>query len=247
MEIFPLSEGCFTIDQTKKFIPFDKEKDDLQKRPFGSLLVEIQPFVVVTSRDIILLDGGLGFSAASGKLQLYQNLISIGIDPSTVTKVLLSHLHKDHSGGIAIVEKNSALRTPSFPHAIYYVNKQELELGNTIVSPSYIRENFEWMNTAKNVVQIEGEGVIDEYISYKMTGAHSPFHQVFWIEENNHNIFFCADEAPQLQQMKSKFVAKYDYDGKKAMEYRKDWWQCGEEGHWTFLFYHDIKTPVKVF
>jgi hypothetical protein len=28
------------------------------------------------------------------------------------------------------------------------------------------------------------------------------------------------------------------------MELRKEWWQEGEKEQWTFLFYHDIKTPV---
>ena len=57
--------------------------------------------------------------------------------------------------------------------------------------------------------------------------------------------FFGGDDAPQLQQMKTRYAAKYDYDGKKAMELRQKWWEEGEEEGWTFLFYHDIKTPVK--
>ena len=44
--------------------------------------------------------------------------------------------------------------------------------------------------------------------------------------------------------MKNKFIAKYDYDGKLCMELRQKWWQQGELEKWTFLFYHDIKTPV---
>ena len=48
MKIFPLSEGSFTIDQTKVFIPFDVRSDNLNERPRGSLLVEIQPFVLIT-------------------------------------------------------------------------------------------------------------------------------------------------------------------------------------------------------
>jgi len=28
------------------------------------------------------------------------------------------------------------------------------------------------------------------------------------------------------------------------MELRKKWWAQGEKEKWTFLFYHDIKTPV---
>ena len=56
MQIIPLSEGSFTIDQSKKFIPFDSSDHQLKDRSRGSLLVEIQPFVVVTSKDILLLD-----------------------------------------------------------------------------------------------------------------------------------------------------------------------------------------------
>ena len=44
--------------------------------------------------------------------------------------------------------------------------------------------------------------------------------------------------------MKIKYVAKYDYNGKKAMELRE---QCAEQGRkegWNFLFYHDVKTPM---
>src|SRR5437763_10873107 len=91
--IVPLSEGAFTIDKTKLFVPFDETKDELQDRPVGSLLVEIQPFVVITSKEIILCDTGLGFGDADGTMQLHTNLSRAGINPSQVTKVLLSHLH----------------------------------------------------------------------------------------------------------------------------------------------------------
>src|SRR5687767_6097183 len=89
MKVIPLSEGTFTVDKTKQFVPFDTGKDDLQQRSVGSLLVEIQPFVVVTSEDVLLLDTGLGFTNADGKLQIHQNLIDNGINPGEVTKVLL--------------------------------------------------------------------------------------------------------------------------------------------------------------
>ena len=46
------------------------------------------------------------------------------------------------------------------------------------------------------------------------------------------------------QEMKHRFSAKYDFDGKKAMELRREWWELGEKEKWSFLFYHDIKTPI---
>jgi glyoxylase-like metal-dependent hydrolase (beta-lactamase superfamily II) len=244
MKIIPLSEGAFTIDKTKKFVPFNKEKDDLQQRATGSLLVEVQPFCIVTNNDIIVIDTGLGFSLPGGILQIHQNLLDNGIDPLEVTKVLLSHLHKDHSGGISVEDKQLQQHFFSFPNATYYVNKNELAFALDRANTSYQQEDFAILNNSDKVILTEGDGIIDGYIRYEVTGAHCPFHQVFWIEENGEKIFFGGDVAPQLQQMKSRFVAKYDFDGKKCMELRQQWWQTGQEQKWTFLFYHDIKTPV---
>ena len=86
--------------------------------------------------------------------------------------------------------------------------------------------------------------VIDDSIHYLLTGGHCPFHQVAWIKEDGAQFFFGADVAPQLQQLKSKFEAKYDMDGKLAMEWRQKWWEQGQKEGWQFAFYHDIKHPL---
>lgn len=244
MKIIPLSEGAFTVDKTKKFIPFDKAGDDLQVRTVGSLLVEIQPFCIITANDILIIDTGLGFTNPNGILQIHQNLLNNGINPMEVTKVLISHLHKDHSGGISKEDKLLQQKFLTFPNATYFVNKQELAFALEKGNASYTPEEFDILVNSDRVVLTEGDGTIDDYISYQLTGAHSPYHQVFWIEEDGHKVFFGGDVAPQLQQMKNRFIAKYDFDGKKCMELRQQWWQQGQQQKWTFLFYHDIKTPV---
>lgn len=242
MKIIPLSEGSFTIDKTKLFVPFDEQSHELKDRPAGSLLVEIQPFVVITSRDILLLDTGLGFEK-NGTLQLHQNLMDAGINPSEVTKVLMSHLHKDHAGAVGIEREGLGGRL-SLPNATYYVQRTELAFAFQKGFPSYITEELVCLQNNGQVELLEAEGFIDDYIEYKITGAHSPQHQVFWIRDNEEIVFFGGDDAPQLQQMKHRFAAKYDYDGKKAMELRQQWWEQGEKEKWTFLFYHDVKNPV---
>lgn len=239
--IIPLSEGSFTVDKSKMFVPFDENKDELQSRSTGSLLVEIQPFVIITSKDMLLLDMGLGFSK-NGKMQIHQNLLNSGIDPSSITKVLLTHLHKDHAGGDSEDRDHSKL---SFPGATYYLQKRELDFAFEKGSPSFIPDELAALKNSSQVVLLDKDsGTIDDYISYQLTGAHSQYHQVFWMKENEQVIFFGGDDAPQLQQMKHRFVAKYDHDGKKAMELRRQWWDTGKKEKWTFLFYHDVQNPV---
>ncbi|MEY4049558.1 MAG: hypothetical protein RL262_392 [Bacteroidota bacterium] len=171
--------------------------------------------------------------------------MALGIDPSKVTKVFLSHLHKDHVGGISYLHPIHQEQFISFPYAKYYVQKREFEevmqnsSNATLKSQVGILEEFSgtaWLT--------EDKGVIDDLIYYEITGAHSRFHQVAWVKENDEIIFFGADVAPQLQQMKSRFMAKYDLDGKKALEYRQLWWEDGNKEGWTFAFYHDISQPT---
>jgi glyoxylase-like metal-dependent hydrolase (beta-lactamase superfamily II) len=245
MRIYPLSEGSFTIDQTKVFVPFDTASENLQNRPKGSILVEIQPFVVVTDSDIILFDTGLGYIGKSGALQLHENLMQNGIDPSSVTKVFMSHLHKDHAGGISYIHPTYNERFISFPYAKYYVQKREYDLAVSGENPSYLAEQVRILEDFSGVVWLtEDEGIIDDTIQYQLTAGHSLYHQVAWIKENDTIFFFGGDVAPQLQQMKSKFVAKYDLDGKAAMQWRQLWWEQGAADQWTFAFYHDIQYPT---
>jgi glyoxylase-like metal-dependent hydrolase (beta-lactamase superfamily II) len=243
MKIIPLSEGAFTIDQTKVFVPFDVQKDNLQERPRGSLLVEIQPFLIVTDSDIILLDAGLGFST-NGVAQLYENLAQHGFSSHDVTKVLMSHLHRDHAGGLTIKDPYHASWHLAFPNANHYIHQQELDFALYGMNVSYDAEKLQVLEGNDKVVLLSDEGIIDGYIRHQFSGGHSPYHQVFWIDEDNETVFFGGDEAPQLQQMKTKFVAKYDHDGKRAMELRQQWWEQAKTEGWSILFYHDIATPL---
>ncbi len=242
MKVIPLSEGAFTVDASKKFIPFNVNEDTIAERSRGSLLVEIQPFVVITNSDIILLDTGLGLVDTQGQFQLYKNLRDHGINASDVSKVIMSHLHKDHAGGLF----NPYTKHLAFENAVYHVQKEELEYALNAGTASYDVEIMEQLQAVGTVVFEAGEqGAITEGITYEITGAHSKYHRVIWIKEANETIFFGADDAPQLSQMKTRFAAKYDYDGKKAMQLRDKWLSEGKG--WEFLFYHDIKTPTKIF
>lgn len=244
IKIFPLSEGVFTVGRDKQFVPFSLHEDELNDRPTGSLLVEILPFLVVTYKDVIIFDTGLGYKNANGELQIHDNLRNLGYEPEDVTKVLMSHLHKDHAGGLTYVNAGGVINT-TFPNAAYYIYRPEADFALSTGAPSYKTADIEPLLSSSQVHWLDGEeGVIDGYIHFYHSGGHSPQHIVFLVDGGEDKVFYGGDEAPQLKQMKIKYVAKYDYDGKKAMQLREQYAERGRAEGWQFLFYHDVKTPV---
>lgn len=235
MKIFTLSEGSYSVDATKKFIPFNPETDNAKDRP-ASLFIHVNPFLVQTDKDLILLDSGLGYKDTRDELLLHQHIRHAGFDPEEVSLVIMSHLHYDHSGGL-VVERNGKLQ-PSFPGAQHIIQKKEWETAIAGASSSYHKEIFEALQGHVNLKLVDGSGEVKPGIRYELSGGHSPYHMVIWIETEDGKCFFGGDELPEPEQLIRKFVAKYDYDGRKAMELREQYGKMAAEEGWTCLFYH---------
>lgn len=96
----------------------------------------IQPFVVITENDVILLDFGLGFMN-DGIPFIHEMPQENNIQPEQITKVLVSHLHKDHIEGIGYFENGNFVQ--NFPKAKIYIQKREIDFAlEQIDNPSYV-------------------------------------------------------------------------------------------------------------
>jgi glyoxylase-like metal-dependent hydrolase (beta-lactamase superfamily II) len=241
MKIFALGEGSYSVDASKKFIPFNPETDNPKERP-ASLFIHVNPFLVQTANDLILLDTGLGYKDTRDELWLHQHIRNAGFNPEEVTLVLMSHLHYDHSGGL-VVERAGKL-VPSFPQAQHVIQKKEWEKATTGTSSSYHKEIFEALDGAVNLSFVEDTGEFKPGIRYELSGGHSPFHQVFWIESEGSKCFFGGDELPEPEQLIRKFIAKYDFDGRKAMQLREEYGKKAADEGWICLFYHAKSVAV---
>lgn len=76
--------------------------------------------LIRTGSDLILVDNGSGtnFQASAGKLAA--NLKAAGVDPGSITKVVFTHAHPDHSG--ATVNPDGTLLCPN---ANYFISDAE--------------------------------------------------------------------------------------------------------------------------
>jgi len=235
LQVFPLFEGSYSVAADKKFIPFDPAKDNPKDRP-ASLFIHVQPFLVRLKNTLVLLDTGLGYSNESGEMILHENIKKAGFSPDDVELVLMSHLHFDHSGGM-IHHLNGNMEL-SFPHASYVIQHGEWESAFTSPSSSYKTEIFEFLQRNAQLEFVEGSGILTNEISYELTGAHTPFHQVFLLDDGADKVFFGGDVLPEPEELIRRFIAKYDYDGRKAMELREEFGLKAASENWNCLFYH---------
>lgn len=235
MKAFALYEGSYSVDNSKTFIPFDPAIHNPKDRP-ASLFVYVQPFLVETGNDLIILDTGLGFQNEQGELIIHENISKAGYDPADVSLVLMSHLHFDHAGGM--INHSDGKLSLSFPNAEYVIQRGEWETAYSKPSRSYKTEIFDFVQRSGSVHFIEGSGQFNREIAFELTGGHCEYHQVFLIREDEETIFFGADILPEPEQLLRKFIAKYDFDGRKSMELRQEYGKRAAEEHWNCLFYH---------
>lgn len=234
IKAYSLYEGSYSVDKTKVFIPFDPQKDDPKDRP-GSLFIHVHPFLVETASGLALLDTGLGHRNVDGNLLIHSNIRGLGFAPEDVKFVLLSHLHKDHISGAADLEKEEV----SFGAAQYVVQGNEWDATwSSKETDDDVKHIMEVIEASGRLVKVEGNGELNQEISYEVTGGHTEFHQAFHIRTGGEHYFFGGDVLPEPEEIFRSFVAKYDVDGKRSRDLRAHYWKVGAPAGWVFLFYH---------
>ncbi|MBK1896567.1 MBL fold metallo-hydrolase [Chryseobacterium paridis] len=236
MKIIPLKEGNFVASPTKDFSLLKTDKVGLSE----GIKMSVQPFLIITQNDCIILDTGLGWKNEEGETVIYKILEKENIKPGQITKVLLSHLHKDHIEGAVQNTENGI--SPTFPNADIYIQKRELEYAmENKGNPSFDFDALEKLIKLPNIIWMnDDKGQITDEISYEVVGGHTPFMQVFWITENEEIVFYGADDLPQESYLQYHLAFKSDFDGRKAMELRIAWEKEAKENNWKVLLYHDL-------
>jgi glyoxylase-like metal-dependent hydrolase (beta-lactamase superfamily II) len=243
MKIIPLKEGNFSTNKTKDFTLLTDKNRETTK----GIKMSVTPFLIITEKDIILLDAGIGWKNEGGETVISEILKKENINPNQVTKVLLSHLHKDHIETVITRNKNGFEAT--FPNAEIYIQKRELDFAmENQGNHSFDFDTIEKLIELDNIVWMdEDKGNITDEISFEVVGGHTPFMQVFWIKESNEIAFYGADDLPQESYLKYHLAYKSDFDGKKAMALRIKWEKEARENNWKILLYHDLENNILEF
>lgn len=188
-------------------------------------------FVVNTGKQLILVDAGAGTWFGEGALgHLVDSLRSAGYTPDEVDRVLITHLHSDHVGGLTTPDGNRV-----FPNAVVYVAKAEsdfwLSPEAAAKAPNDAQPFFRsaqaiaapYIKAGKWRTFKDSEAVVDGVRLVALHG-HTPGHTGYEFSSKGQKILFWGDTIhEQLVQLShADITVVFDIDHAAAAAARSD-------------------------
>lgn len=186
-------------------------------------------------RDIYGLDGP---SLATG-------LQKFSLRPEDIDIVVNTHLHFDHCGGNTRVERGKVV--PVFPKARYFVQREEFNHAmhpNERDQASYLRENYEPLESAGMLTLLEGDSAIAPGVEVVVVPGHTAHMQCVKLTSGGKTAFFFADLVPTTAHLPLAWIMGYDLYPVTTLENKKRWIPRVVKEGWLALFGHDARVPA---
>ncbi|MGU7772620.1 MBL fold metallo-hydrolase [Burkholderia sp. MR1-5-21] len=232
VEVIALSDGThpFPIDTVMRGISKDEIKRDLD-REFLEQPVQgsINAFLVDTGLKRILIDSGAGVLYGDCCGKLVANLRAAGYVPEQIDEVWLTHLHKDHVGGIV------SHGQMTFPNAIVRTSEAEanywLDPDNKARAPEFLGSFFDAAAAsvapyiaAGRFRTFSGDATLAPGIRSVPMPGHTPGHTAYLIESGSDGLLVWGDivHVAAIQLQDPDATVQYDSDGAAAQRTRRD-------------------------
>jgi len=242
-EITALSDGThpFPVDTVMTNIAPQQALQDLADADLQlPLQGSINAFLINTGSKLILVDTGAGalYGDCCGKLAAH--LRAAGYQPEQVDEIYITHLHKDHAGGI-----------PAFPNAVLRLSQAEADYwltpANKARAPAFLSSFFDAAQAAVAPYQAAGRfqpytqfGAVEAGIEALPAPGHTPGHASYLIQSRGQRLLVWGDivHVAPVQLPHPGASVKYDSSEAQAQATRAQVLQRAAEQHWLIAAAH---------
>jgi glyoxylase-like metal-dependent hydrolase (beta-lactamase superfamily II) len=195
--------------------------------PAAPVPCALNAFLVNSGGRLALIDTGSGHWLGASMGQLRANLAAMGVTPEAVDVVILTHLHRDHAGGLLDAENR-----PLFPNAELVVPEVEmafwLDESNSARVPAGSRGGFPYARQVDTAYRgrlrrlAGGREVVPGVTSMDAFG-HTPGHTIFRVHSGAAQLLVFGDmvHVPVLQTRFPDWGIAFDVDAQAAAATRR--------------------------
>jgi glyoxylase-like metal-dependent hydrolase (beta-lactamase superfamily II) len=224
LNAFALKDATFVFPNDTKIVGVGRSAEEVAALleaaglPTAEITLSVQPLLVQAAGKVVLFDTGTGAGGGESGGKLLASMTEAGVDPASVTDVLISHLHFDHVGGLvdgdgALTFANAAVRMSEPEWAALQANAAENENLTKLVQTIAPKvETF-----------AEGAEVIPGLVKAVDINGHTPGHSGYLITSGAESLLYIGDTAHHsiVSVQQPDWTIQFDGDAPTAQASRK--------------------------
>jgi glyoxylase-like metal-dependent hydrolase (beta-lactamase superfamily II) len=253
MELFTVDTGFFKLDGGAMFGVVPKTiwsrtnpSDENNLCPWA-----MRCLLVSDGNRLVLIDNGIGDKQDArffshyylhGEATLAKSLQQLGVHPTDITDVFLTHLHFDHCGGSVKYGSHGQYEL-TFPRATYWTNEDHWNWA-TVPNP---REKASFLE--ENILPLQEHGVLNYLdlgtksfflgFDFLTMDGHTDKQMLPKMQYKGHTLVFMADLLPSVGHIPLPYVMGYDTRPLLTLQEKQEFLEIAARDQYVLFLEHD--------
>jgi glyoxylase-like metal-dependent hydrolase (beta-lactamase superfamily II) len=198
------------------------------------------------------VDTGIGNRLSKRRTEIYNpsafelpnNLKALGVEPNSITDVILTHLHFDHAGGVVSAQDGTDVLT--FPKAVYHIQSREWSMAKNPDKLNAAAYQFEHqlslLASEGNLHFLEGEAEIAPNVFVRLVGGHTVGMQIVEVLQDGIPYIYAGDIIPTRFHLPLAITSSYDVSREDSVAAKQLIYDKLTTGNGFLLLDHDTAS-----